>query len=56
LTSKAPDKSKRKPTDDQHSRFVEAARAAGCDEDEATFDEKLDKLAWPKPKKASDRG
>lgn len=25
----------------QHDRFVETARALGCDEDEAAFDEKL---------------
>ncbi len=26
---------------DQHARFLETARALGCDEDEAAFDEKL---------------
>jgi len=26
---------------DQHDRFVETARALGCDENEAAFDEKL---------------
>ena len=34
---------------DQHSRFIETARALGCDEDEATFDEKLKAVVGPKP-------
>lgn len=33
---------------DQYARFVETARALGCDEDEAAFDEKLKKLVPPK--------
>ena len=34
----------------QLDRFREAARALGCDEDEAAFDEKLKGIAAPKPK------
>jgi hypothetical protein len=34
----------------QHDRFVEAARALGCDEDEAAFDEKLKAITRSKPK------
>ena len=33
----------------QHARFLETARALGCDEDEATFDEKLRGIAKPVP-------
>jgi len=33
----------------QHDRFIEAARALGCDEDEAAFDEKLKRIARHKP-------
>ncbi len=32
----------------QHARFVETARAIGCDEDEAAFDEKLKAVVGPK--------
>jgi hypothetical protein len=32
----------------QHERFVETARALGCDEDEAAFDEKLKAVVGPK--------
>jgi hypothetical protein len=40
----------RKPADKQQSkRFVEAARALGCDEDPARFDEILKKVARHKP-------
>ena len=35
---------------DQHARFLETARALGCDEDEAAFDEKLKGIAKPVPK------
>ena len=35
---------------DQHARFIETARALGCDEDEAAFDEKLKVIARHKPK------
>lgn len=35
---------------DQHARFVETARALGCDEDEAAFDEKLKGIVGPVPK------
>ena len=34
----------------QVARFQEAARALGCDEDEAAFDEKLRGIAGKKPK------
>ena len=34
----------------QHDRFLETARAVGCDEDEAAFDEKLKGIALQKPK------
>ena len=33
----------------QHARFLETARALGCDEDEAAFDEKLKAVVGPKP-------
>ena len=36
--------------DDQISRFQEAARKLGCDEEEAAFDEKLGRIARQKPK------
>ena len=39
-----------KTTSDQHARFVETARALGCNEDEAAFDEKLKVIARQKPK------
>ena len=32
----------------QHARFIETARALGCDEDEAAFDEKLKAVVGPK--------
>lgn len=34
----------------QHVRFLETARALGCDESEAAFDEKLKAIARQKPK------
>ena len=34
-----------KDTEVQHARFLETARALGCDEDEAAFDEKLKGIA-----------
>lgn len=33
----------------QHNRFIETARALGCDEDPAGFDEKLKVIARHKP-------
>lgn len=33
----------------QHARFIETARALGCDEDEAAFDEKLATVARYRP-------
>lgn len=46
-----------KNTEEQHDRFIEAARALGCDEDEATFTEKLKVIAShkPAPKAAADK-
>ena len=40
-----------KPTElkSQHARFIETARALGCDESEAAFDEKLKVIAKAKP-------
>jgi hypothetical protein len=35
---------------EQHKKFVETARALGCDEDEAAFNEKLKAIARHKPK------
>lgn len=40
---------KRAPDTEQVARFVETARALGCDEDEAAFDEKLKVIARHKP-------
>jgi hypothetical protein len=34
---------------DQQARFIEAAREAGCSEDEAVFDENLKRIARHKP-------
>jgi hypothetical protein len=34
----------------QRERFIETARALGCDEDEAAFEEKLKRIATTKPK------
>jgi hypothetical protein len=34
---------------EQSRRFIEAARKAGCSEDEAVFDENLKKIARHKP-------
>lgn len=35
----------------QTNKFREAARQLGCDEDEARWDERLRKVASPKPEK-----
>ncbi len=40
----------------EQARFVETARALGCDEDEAAFDEKLKVIARYKPKNEPDPG
>lgn len=40
---------------DQHARFLETARALGCDEDEAAFDEKLKAITRSKPSCKTDR-
>jgi hypothetical protein len=42
-------KSPKTKIDDQGKRFIEAARAIGCDEDPAHFDEILKKVARHKP-------
>lgn len=39
---------------DQHACFIETARALGCDESEAAFDEKLKVIARHKPKAEPD--
>ena len=45
-----PDEKSKKPTGGpQFSRFVETARALGCDEDKARFEAKLGKIAAQKP-------
>jgi len=38
----------------QHARFIETARALGCNEDEAAFDEKLKAIARQEPKAVSE--
>jgi hypothetical protein len=38
------------PSDDQHKRFIETARALECDEDKERFEEKLRRIATVKPK------
>lgn len=43
-------KSSEKPTVAQIERFREKARELGCDEDEAVFEERLQRIV-PKPKK-----
>jgi hypothetical protein len=49
--------SKSKPvTRNQVDRFVETARQLGCDEDEKAFDEKLKKIASPKPSAGKAKG
>jgi hypothetical protein len=35
----------RKKTNEQHKRFIEAARQLGCDEDKERFEDKLGKIA-----------
>ena len=46
-----PTKSKRKPLGDQRERFIAAAKAAGCADDESTFRAKLGKIAKAKGEK-----
>ncbi len=41
---------------EQRAKFEETARALGCDEDEAAFDEKLKKLVPPKTAPTDDPG
>lgn len=54
------DGGKRRPAlvrqDAQLEKFVTAARDLGCDEDEATFDEKLGGIARAKPKQPEEGG
>ena len=40
----------------QHAHFLETARALGCDEDEAAFDEKLKAVVGPKANDANVQG
>jgi hypothetical protein len=42
---------KKKPYEQQLERFQEAARMLGCDEDEAAFEAKLEKIANAQPPK-----
>ena len=52
------DRRREKPEPDsaaQLERFKETARALGCDEDEAAFDEKLKVIARHQPKGAPKR-
>jgi hypothetical protein len=39
----------KKSQSEQSQRFIEAAREAGCSEDESVFDENLKKIARHKP-------
>jgi hypothetical protein len=45
----------RRPTDPQVARFVETARALGCDEDKAKFEAALGKIAAHKPTKRTQK-
>ena len=44
--------SKKPQSKPQHQEFVKAARELGCDEDEATFDKVLKKIASAPPPKS----
>lgn len=46
----APTKTSNRPQDEQSTRFIEAAREAGCSEDEAVFDSTLKSIVKAKPK------
>jgi hypothetical protein len=39
----------------QHKRFIEAARRLECDDDKERFEERLKKIAKPKPKTKSEK-
>ena len=41
-------------SESQWEKFSDAARLAGCDEDEASFDAKLRKIAKARPKAADE--
>jgi hypothetical protein len=41
-----------KPAKSQSQKFMDAARATGCDEDEAAFEKRLRKIAKAAPPKA----
>ena len=45
---------KERQANSQYARFLETARALGCDEDEAAFDKKLKGIAKQKPKANDD--
>lgn len=47
-------KSQPRTPDDQLANFQKAAREAGCNEDEASFDAKLRQIAKHKPKPADE--
>ena len=42
-------------TQDQRQRFIQAARALGCDKDEIAFKERLSRIARVKPKERPNR-
>jgi hypothetical protein len=42
------------PSSPQASKFIEAARELGCDEDAAHFEDKLKKIAQHKPSEKSE--
>ena len=49
-------KTDRNASPSQHDRFIETARALGCNEDEAAFDEKLKVIARQKLKSSPGSG
>lgn len=53
MTQPNPTPSQAEKSEAQHKRFLETARALGCDEDEAAFDEKLKAVVGPKETKRS---
>lgn len=47
-------KQSKKITADQSQRFIDKARELGCDENEAAFEERLQRIV-PKPKKKEEK-
>jgi hypothetical protein len=43
------------PSSEQHKRFLETARALGCDEDKESFEASLRKIAASKPVKRAQK-